>query len=255
MKIFRNRFFIGTLCIIAALILSFIIVPALNGSQDTVSVVRMTEAAAAGTLITEEMVETVTVPEGIVDGGISTESSVIGMYAVANLYAGDYLTAEKLTDTLKKVDLFSAGTDKGKLVASITLPSLASGVSGRLLPGDIVTVIAVSQSEDADTLSIEPGDTSEETTASTVIDPELQYVEVCMVTTGDGADASVEADPDDDEENSLPVTVSFFVTQEQALLLAELKQEGTIYLAFVARGDDAAQYLPDADRVLNTEVE
>ncbi len=76
-----------------------------------------------------------------------------------------------------------------------------------------------------------------------------------MVTTNQGEDATVEADPDDDEENSLPVTVSFYVSQEQALRLAELEQEGTIYLAFVARGADAAQYIPDEDRVLNTEVE
>ena len=76
-----------------------------------------------------------------------------------------------------------------------------------------------------------------------------------MVTTSDGTDASVEASPADDKKNSLPVTISFYVSQEQALRLVELEQEGTIYLAFVARGDDAAQYISDADRVLNTEVE
>ena len=67
-----------------------------------------------------------------------------------------------------------------------------------------------------------------------------------MVITSDGANARVEANPGDDEENSLPVTVSFYVSQEQALRLAELEQQGTIYLTFVARGEDVAQYISDA---------
>jgi hypothetical protein len=99
-------------------------------------------------------------------------------------------------------------------------------------------------------MGLEPADTTDETTyntaASTVIYPELQYVEVCMVITSDGANASVEANPGDDEENSLPVTVSFYVSQEQALRLAELEQQGTIYMAFVARGEDVTQYISDA---------
>lgn len=259
MRLFKNRIFVGVLCIVVALLIGFVAVPALNGSQSQTSVVQMTESVVAGTQLAEVMVETASVPEGVVNGGISTVSSVVGKYANADLYVGDYLTSEKLTDTLEEVDSFSAGTQKGKLVISITLPSLASGVSGRLLPGDIVTVMAVSKSETMQSLGVEPADTTDETTynaaASTIIYPELQYVEVCMVTTNQGEDATVEADPDDDEENSLPVTVSFYVSQEQALRLAELEQEGTIYLAFVARGVDAAQYIPNEDRALNTEVE
>ena len=69
-----------------------------------------------------------------------------------------------------------------------------------------------------------------------------------MVTTGDGADASVEAQPNEDTGNTLPVTVSFYATEAQALKLAELEQAGTIHLAFVARGDAVAEYV--SDRVL-----
>lgn len=259
MRLFKNRIFVGVLCIVAALLIGFVAVPMLSGNQSQISVVRMTQSVAVETPITEEMVESVSVPEGVVSGSISPVSSVVGKYANADLYVGDYLTAAKLTDTLEEVDSFSAGTQKGKLIVSVTLPSLASGVSGRLLPGDIVTVMAVSKSETMQSFGVEPTYTTDETTynaaASTIIYPELQYIEVCMVTTNQGEDATVEADPDDDEENSLPVTVSFYVNQEQALRLAELEQEGTIYLAFVARVTNAAQYIPNEDRVLNTEVE
>jgi pilus assembly protein CpaB len=257
MKFLKNRFVIGALCVIAALLIAFFALPALQGSQNTTSVVRMTEDVTAGTQITAGMVETVSVPEDVVDGGISTASSVVGQYAMVDLYAGDYLTAVKLSSTLAEQNSFPAGTAKGKLVVSVTLPSLASGASGHLLPGDVVTVMAVSD-DTTETLDLEPADTTDETTyntaASTVIYPELQYVEVCMVTASDGTDASVEADPGDGEENSLPVTVSFYATQEQALRLAELEQQGTIYLAFVARGDDVTQYISDAV-LAETEVE
>jgi pilus assembly protein CpaB len=108
-----------------------------------VSVLHMTQTMSEGTQITADMVETVSVPENLVENGMSELSSTVGKYAAANLYAGDYLTTEKLTATLAELNLFSAGTDKGKMVVSVTLPSLASGVSGRLLPGDIVSVIAI----------------------------------------------------------------------------------------------------------------
>ncbi len=163
MKLFKNRIFIGILCIVAALLIGFVAVPALSGSQNQTSVVRMTESVTAGTQITEAMVETVIAPEGVVSGGINSVSSVVGKYANADLYVGDYLTFAKLTDTLEEVDSFSAGTQKGKMVVSITLPSLASGVSGRLLPGDIVTVMAVSKSETMQSLGVEPADTTDET--------------------------------------------------------------------------------------------
>lgn len=249
MKFLKNRFVIGALCIIAALLIAFFALPALQGSQNTTSVVRMTENVTAGTQITAGMVETVSIPEDVVEDGISTVSLVVGQYAATDLYTGDYLTAAKLSYTLAEQNSFPAGTAKGKLVVSITLPSLASGVSGHLLPGDVVTVMAVSANT-TETLGLEPADTTDETTyntaAATVIYPELQYVEVCMVTTCDGADANVEADPGDDKENSLPVTVSFYVSQEQALRLAELEQQGTVYLVFVARGADVTRYIPDA---------
>jgi pilus assembly protein CpaB len=261
MKLLKNRFVVGALCIIAALLIAFFALPALQGSQGAyISAVRIKQPIEAGTQLTAEMLETVNVPESLVKGGISDISLAVGKYAFTDLYAGDYLTAEKFSTTLAEQNSFPAGTAKGKLVISVTLPSLASGVSGQLLPGDIVTVMSVSKSDTNQKLGVEPTtDTTDEniynTAASTVIYPELQYVEVCRTTTNDGADASVEADPGKDEKNSLPVTVSFYVSQEQALRLAELEQQGTIYLAFVARSNDAAQYISDADRVLNSEVD
>lgn len=255
MKLLKNKFLIGALCIAVALLLSFVALPALHGgSQNTyVNTVRMKVAVQKGTQISADMVETVKIPEGLLQGSISDVSSVLGRYANTNFYTGDYLTAEKLSDTPAEMDVLAAGTSKGKLVVSITLPSLASGVSGQLLPGDVVTVMAV-QSNTVN-LGLEPDITDTTTISGALIYPELQYLEVCMVTTNDGSDAEVSSEPTDEEHNSLPTTVSFYVNETQALLLAELEQQGSIYLAFVARGQAAVAYIPDAQRVLNTEVE
>lgn len=251
MKLLKNKFVIGTLCIILALLFAFVALPALTGSgqSETVSVLRMTQAVSEGTQITADMVEAVSVPETLVTDGIHDAASAVGQYAAANLYAGDYLTAEKLTVALSEQSIFAAGEVKGKMVVSVTLPSLASGVSGRLLPGDIVTVIAIPQGTVNQTLGVEPDEATETTVSGAYIDPLLEYIEVCMVTTSDGANAIVEAQPDEDTNNTLPVTVSFYATEAQALKLAELEQAGTIHLAFVARGAATSEYVSDSVNV------
>ena len=256
MKLFRNRIVIGVLCIALALILCFAALPAIQGTGTGIytSVVRMKQDAEAGTRITAEMLETVSVPDKLVAGGISDTVSVVGKYANSGLYAGDYLTAAKLSGTLVEQNSFPAGTEKGRAVVSVTLPTLASGVSGRLLPGDIVTVMALPKGSVNQSLDVEPDTDSTDDLSGAVIYPELRYIEVCMVTANDGADASVAAQPDEDTKNSLPVTVSFYATQEQALLLAELENQSTIHLILVARGEDVTKYVPDAV-LAETEVE
>lgn len=247
MKLFKNRYVIGTLCIITALLIVFIAVPALQSSNQGgyVSAVRMKQPIEAGTQITSEMLEMVKVPENLINGGISDPSLAVGQYAAADLYAGDYLTTQKLSGSIAEHSSFPAGTAKGKIVVSVTLPTLASGVSGHLLPGDVVTVMAQPKGSVNQSLGLEP-DTEETKVSDAVICPELKYLEVCMVTASDGSDASVEATLEDGVKNNLPVTVSFYATPEQAMLLAELENNSIMHLAFVARGQSVTQYLPDA---------
>lgn len=256
MKLFKNKFFIGVLCIAAALLFSFVAVPALQGGSQSsyVNAVRMKAAVQDGTQICADMVETVKIPEGVVQGSISDVSSILGRYANTDLYAGDYLTEEKLSSAQGETSVIAAGTSKGKVVVSVTLPSLASGVSGQLQPGDVVTVMSLPNGTVNQTLGIEPETNDTVSNSGTVIYPELQYLEVCMVTANNGSNANVNAELSDEKSNALPVTVSFYVNETQALLLAELEQQGTIYLAFVARGEATAAYIPDAQRIFNTEV-
>ncbi len=243
MKILRNKFLVGVLCILVGLLVGFVAIPALQQREqsETIRAVRMKVPVQAGSQITNDMLETVSIPAKLISGSIADPASVVGQYAATDLYAGDYLTAAKTTATLPDEVSFSAGMPADKRVVSITLPSLASGVSGHLLPGDIVSIIVVPKDVNQ-SLGLEPDTTPAVEPAGAVIYPELMNLEVCMVTTSDGSDARVAAHPDDQEKNLLPATVSFYVTDTQALKLAELEQRGVVHLAFVARGEATKQY-------------
>ena len=219
MKFLKNRFVIGTLCIIAALLIAFF------GNTGTaeqhpgrICQRRPHEAIRrSGTRLTAKMLETARVPETLVEGGISAISSG------GRPTCGGRLVHGRLSDQRKAL-IHACGTeffpDRYSQRQAGGFGHAAVFGIGCIRPsatGDIVTVMAVSNPIPSETLGLEPADATDEitynTTASTVIHPELQYVEACMVTTNNGADASVKANPGDDEENSLPVTVSFYVSQ------------------------------------------
>ena len=90
--------------------------------------------------------------------------------------------------------------------------------------------------------------------SQTVIPDELRYLEVCKVTSSDGTDALVNAAKDPEQPNRLPATVTFYATEEQALKLAEVEQNGELHIVFLARGDDADVYIPREQRVLAEEA-
>jgi len=253
LRILKNKIVVGILCILAGIFISFAALPALQGNvqRSYESVVRMKENVQAGTQITADMLETVNVPASLIQDGVKDFSEAVGRYAESGLYAGDYLTHEKISVSIEKENALTAGTEKGKMVVSVTIPSLASGVSGRLLPGDIVTVIVLPKDDMNQSLGIEP-EAAMSSDSGVVVYPELRYLEVCMVTAADGADADVEGKPE--EKNMLPETISFYVNEQQAMRLAELEEDNIIQLAFVARGEAAMQFIPDSERIFNAEV-
>ncbi len=250
MKIFKNRVFLGILCIVAGLVAGFVILPAFaNNTAETRPVLVMKMTVQAGTQLTTDMITTQELPKSAFTGAVANPSDAVGKYAASDLYAGDVLTAAKLSSSLEAMDAMAAAPEKGKQVVSVTLPSLAAGVSGRLLPGDIVAVMATAKNANQ-SLGLDPdADTTVQTARTTVV-PGLETLEVCMVTTNAAADAHVSARPSEGEKNELPVTVSFYVTPEQALRLAELEQSSVIHLAFVARGESSAAYIPEEGKVL-----
>ena len=235
MKIFRKRTVIGVLCILLALIICFGVTPLFSRSaSEKTEIVRVTKDIKEGDEITAEMVQTVEVGAYNLPQNLMTDKKeVVGKYATADLAAGDYILSSKLSAVPAAENAYLYNLDGKKQAISVTIKSFATGLSGKLESGDIVTVIVADYQGKGET----------------AIPPELQYVEVISVTASSGYDANTGEVVD---EKELPSTVTLLVTTEQAKVLAELEQDSELHLALVYRGtpENAAKFIAAQDALI-----
>ena len=235
MKIFRNRTVVGVLCILLALIICFGVTPLFSRSaSEKTDIVRVTKDIKEGDEITAEMVQTVEVGAYNLPQNLMTDKKeVVGKYATADLAAGDYILSSKLSAVPAAENAYLYNLDGKKQAISVTIKSFATGLSGKLESGDIVTVIVADYQGKGET----------------AIPPELQYVEVISVTASSGYDANTGEVVD---EKELPSTVTLLVTTEQAKVLAELEQDSELHLALVYRGtpENAAKFIAAQDALI-----
>lgn len=234
MKFLKNRTVLGVICIALALIICFAITPLFNASKSsTMRIVRVKNDLKIGQEITAKDIEIVEVGAYNLPSEVVKKSeAVVGKYAAAEMIKGEHVLAAKISDTPASENAYLYGLTGEKRAISITIPSFAGGLSGKLISGDIVSVIAVDYRE----------------TGETIVPDELQYVEVIAVTDKKGNDEETTTiKPDGEEETSLPETVTLLVTPEQANILAELEAQGEIHVALVYRGTaENAQKFVDA---------
>ena len=129
MKLFRNRFLIGLLCIGLGLAVSLLAIPKLTQERapDMVTALRLKSDIPAGQQIQADIFETIMVDKNIIpDSVITSSESVTGQFATADLFAGDYLTSVKVRTQQDNLDYLKTATEKGLRLVSITLPSLAA---------------------------------------------------------------------------------------------------------------------------------
>lgn len=235
MKIFRNRTVIGVLCILLALIICFGVTPLFSRSaSEKTEIVRVMKDIKEGDEITAEMVQTVEVGAYNLPQNLMTDKKeIVGKYATADLVAGDYILSSKLSAVPAAENAYLYNLDGTKQAISVTIKSFATGLSGKLESGDIVTVIVADYQGKGET----------------AIPPELQYVEVISVTASSGYDANTGEVVD---EKELPSTVTLLVTTEQAKVLAELEQDSELHLALVYRGtpENAAKFIAAQDALI-----
>ena len=219
-----------------ALVICFGITPLFNQSiSQKAEIVRVTKDIHAGELITKDMVTTAEVGSYNLPSGLMTaKDNVVGKYAKADLAVGDYILAAKLSDAPAAENAYLYNLDGTKQAISVTIKSFATGLSGKLQSGDIVSVIVADYPEDGET----------------TIPAELQYVEIISVTASTGYDANTGEAKGDEKE--LPSTVTFLVLPEQAKVLAELEQVAKLHLALVYRGttDGARQFIEAQDALI-----
>lgn len=197
-KAFSSRTVVGVVCIALALLITFGVAPLVNRYTDRkVDVVRLRADVARGQIIDGDDIEIVSVgaynlPEHVIKDG----SAVMRKYAATDLYAGDYLFAEKLSEDGKSSEDVLLGLDGTKVAISVSIADFAAGLSDKLENGDIVSVIVYDRTMDL-----------------SYIPPELKYIQIVTTTTNDGIDK-------DENAGGKVATITVLVTPEQAELLA-----------------------------------
>lgn len=236
-KLIKNRIVLGLICIVVSLLICFGITPMFNDAlKSKVTLVRVTKEIRTGEQITDKMVTSVEA------GGYNLPSNVIykiddvvGKYANADLYKGDYILKSKLSDTPMLRNAYLNKLNGENRAISVSIKSFASGLSGKLEAGDIVSLIAADVGSQRET----------------IVYPELQYVEIIATTGSSGSDQNVQ-ERGNGEEEELASTITVLASPEQSRLLAELEQMGKLHAALVFRGEDsqAQKFLDEQASVL-----
>lgn len=234
---FKNRTIVGIGCIILSLVVMFGISPLINKiAAEKQTVYQVKEMIEQGQVITKDDVTKVEIGAyGVKKGMITDSKDVVGKYAKSDIYPNINIYPSMLTDKANSADDVFSTLNGENLAMSLTIPNLASGLSGKLQNGDIVSVVMT------------------DGTGST-IPKQLTYVKVITTTTSAGAD-NTDVVKDENGNTQLPSTVTVLVNKDQATLLANFEQNAKIHLALVYRGDEetANQFL-DAQQKALTEV-
>lgn len=240
-NILRNRTILGIACIALSLIICFGLTPIYNGAITAkTEVIRVTKNITKGEQITKDMLQAVEIGEyNLPDTVLKDQSNIIGKYAKSDIYTGDYLMANKLSDGPLVNYAYLYDFSGSERAISVTIKSFAAGLSGKLEPGDIVSVIVSDYGE-----------------AKKTINPvELQYVQVLTATASTGLDIQEyqnSSEKTSEAEKELPSTITLKATPEQASLLAELENKGKMHIVFVYRGSEqnCNEFLKEQKQVL-----
>lgn len=231
----KNRTLIGLLCIVLAVLTTFVVSPMVNKmSEGKTDAVRFTKDISQGAQITEKDVEIAKLTRSsLPQGFLAKKTDVVGTYANADLYQGDIATAKKLTtEANNAVNMLNALTGS-KVAMSITIKSLANGLSAKLMSGDVISIYVTDKDN------------------KTTVPAMLKYVKVITTTTAGGVDET-DVVENEDGTKALPTTVTVLVTVKQAQQLANFEKNATMHVALVYRGSEktADKFIARQDKYL-----
>ena len=236
MRLFKNRLLLSGLCMALSGVLAFIILPGLYADKSaTATIVTVGTPIPAGTRLDEKMLVEATVGAyGLPATVIKDKKQLIGKYVRTEIYKGDLLLPEKISDYQADATLDSLMKADQRLV-TVSLPSVASGLSSHLKKGDLVSVVSYipeTAQQSMEGYSTQPG--------RVVLYPELQQLKVYDIE--NAHTESIETVKEEKEGASplnadpVPKTVTLIVTEAQAVKLIEAEYTGKIHLVFKKRG-------------------
>ena len=231
MKYIKNRYVIFALCLILAGVIAFVIVPKSNKNMaESVDVVKVTKQIEKNTQITEDMLEIKQMPkQAVTQSTITDKKQIVGKVSNVQLLPEDNLVMQKFTEVGTETDKALYEMDNSEQLAiSVTLANLASSVSGKIQPGDVVSVY---------------GFINETKQLADYTD--LQYIEVIGVSNSSAEELSTRnSDSETDSSDKVvPATVTLLVNRNQAQELVVLENTSSIHIVFVGRGEISRKLL------------
>lgn len=231
MKYIKNRYVIFVLCLILAGVIAFVIVPKSNKNMaESVDVVKVTKQIEKNTQITEDMLEIKHMPkQAVTQNTITDKKQIVGKVSNVQLLPEDNLVMQKFTEVGTETDKALYEMDNSEQLAiSVTLANLASSVSGKIQPGDVVSVY---------------GFINETKQLADYTD--LQYIEVIGVSNSSAEELSTRnSDSETDSiDKVVPATVTLSVNRNQAQELVVLENTSSIHIVFVGRGEISRKLL------------
>lgn len=230
----NNRFIFGLLSLLLAAVIAFVALPTIarqtNGKTE---IVRMNQDLLKGEKISSENAEVVEVGSYNLPSNIAHSlDDVNGLYATADLSRGDYILTSKISTTPVSSDVALNDIPSGKVAISLTVKTLASGLSDKLQPNDIIRIYHFL-------------DVAEEI-------PELRFVKVLSVTDSKGVNVDNTKELTEDEEKQQSATITVLASPEQAKIITALENDGVAHVALISRNNDklAEELLAEQDQAL-----
>lgn len=231
MKLLKNRIFLSALCLILAAGISFMLLPRFYADKSaTVTVLRAAEDIPAGTEITEHHLVSVEVGAyGLPEGVLNDKAQIVGKVAQTAIAKGDYFFPQKLGIHLAD-ELLDRIVKNNQRLVTISVPSIAAGLSSHLQAGDFVTVA----------IFIEKASDGKDTSPQVVIYPELRGLETYSVENAKTQDTAEmraqQASGESTNSDPIPKAVTLIVTEDQAEKLIQGEYTGKLHLIFEKRG-------------------
>lgn len=218
----KSRALIGTLCIVLALILNFVIAPGINNAiNQKTKILECIRDIKIGEKLTNQMFREVEVGAyGLSNQIVKTTDEIKNKYAVTPILKGQYLFKNTIDDKIPYENEYLYTNLNGlNRAISFRVKELEKGVSNKILQGDIISIILV--------------DTSKNVTENAIIPDELKYIEVLSTTNETGIDTE---DIEDKEKNDVIYrTITVLVTDEQSKIIAGASSNKDIYVELVYR--------------------
>ncbi|SCJ45126.1 Flp pilus assembly protein CpaB [uncultured Clostridium sp.] len=233
----RNRTTTGVIAIVIASTLCFVIAPIYNKSiQKPVNIVQVTSDIKRGEKLTSDNVKVVETIQKYAPSSAVSEKDAIGKYAVADMLKEDIVLQKKLSKNRLSEDKYLYGLNGHQQAISFTIKNFASGLSGKLETGDIISVIATTEDDNGNEKTYTP--------------KELTYVKVLAVTNSEGKDKGEKRIEDQKE---LPVTITVLANKQQAELIAKLESTSKMHVSLAFRGTEkeGLDYLNKQNSMLN----